>query len=164
MFAFIVLYFFPCWKYFRLSGLFFADISDNKSNQEPLNTHHKYEVSEINNHNEVIEILLQNHADINIKNNRRETALSLAVISGKKDIVATLLRNGAYANIKKRDGFTPLLEAVWRGYKDIAKILLENGAKINAKGCCHDWTELISAIDRHNIKPDKELRASFKIQ
>ena len=32
MFSFIVLYFFPCWKYFRLSGLFFADISDNKSN------------------------------------------------------------------------------------------------------------------------------------
>ncbi len=53
--------------------------------------------------NEVVELLLSNHPDINARDSKGNTALMIAIYMGKIDVVLTLLENGADLTISNQD-------------------------------------------------------------
>ncbi|RCI15173.1 hypothetical protein L249_6880 [Ophiocordyceps polyrhachis-furcata BCC 54312] len=72
----------------------------------------------------VVELLLENGADINARNSEGETALSLAAYHGHTSIAKLLLKKGAAASTKQNNGNTALMEAVKRGHLDLVRLLL----------------------------------------
>jgi ankyrin repeat protein len=59
-------------------------------------------------HNNGVKLLLMYQADPNVKNNKKETPLHLAICQGNYKIALDLLKGGADANIQNQDGRTPL--------------------------------------------------------
>lgn len=84
-------------------------------------------------HVDIVDYLLSNQADPNIKNKDGETPLHLAAQEGHDKIVRSLLSNQADQNIKNKDGETPLLWAAQEGYDYIVCSLLSNQADPNIK-------------------------------
>ena len=109
----------------------------------------------------IIEILLEAGSDINIKNDRKNTALILACNMGHIRTVKMLLAPpesskmmGADVNIQGEDGDTALLSAA--GRKDIVGLLLEFGADINIQDKNND-TALLLAVYRRDTETVKML-------
>ena len=88
---------------------------------------------------EIVDILLENNADVNAKDNNGWTALILAAENGHKDIVIILLQNNANVNARSDSDVTALLAAVKNDYKPIVEILLHNRANINVKAKMFRW-------------------------
>ena len=84
-------------------------------------------------HTEIVKLLLDNGADLNIKGNYGYTALMIAVREGNTEIVKLLLDNGADLNIKGNYGYTALMIAVREGNTEIVKLLLDNKADISGE-------------------------------
>ena len=82
---------------------------------------------------DLVELLLDNHADPNIKENGGWTPIHLAALSGDQDIVEMLLEHGVDLNIKDNGGKTPLHLAVVRNNQVIVDMLLEHGVDLNIK-------------------------------
>ena len=82
---------------------------------------------------EVVELIIEKGAKLNINDTYGETALMCAARDGHTEIVKLLLDNGADINIKSRYGRTALIMAVRGGYKEIVKLLLDNKADLNIK-------------------------------
>ena len=82
---------------------------------------------------EIVELLLESNADVNLKENDGSTALMVAALFGYKEIVELLLQNNAIVNAKKTDGSTALIFAAREGHKEIVEILLQENANVNAK-------------------------------
>lgn len=80
---------------------------------------------------EIVEALIENGADINIKGYFGYTALHEACRKNNIDIVNILIKNGADVNIKSgRYGFMPLYLACENNYEEIIDILIKNGANL----------------------------------
>ncbi len=80
---------------------------------------------------EIVEALIENGADINIKGHFGYTALHEACRKNNIDIVNILIKNGADVNIKsERYGFMPLYLACENNYEEIIDILIKNGANL----------------------------------
>ena len=80
---------------------------------------------------EIVEALIENGADINIKGHFGYTALHEACRKNNIDIVNILIKNGADVNIKSgRYGFMPLYLACENNYEEIIDILIKNGANL----------------------------------
>lgn len=89
----------------------------------------------------VLQALIEHHANTEATNNMNETALTLAAMNGNANAVKVLL--DAHANIDAR-GFgachlenadykqTALMDAVCNGHADVVKILLDHGASATA--------------------------------
>ena len=78
----------------------------------------------------MIKLLTENKVDINVKNDKGNTALHLAI--GNKEKVKVLLDRKAKLEIKNKMGDTALHLAAGRGSEEIVKLLLENGADANS--------------------------------
>ena len=62
-----------------------------------------------NNNVKIVELLLNNHANINIQSQYGDTAFSWACYNGNLDIAELLLKNDASVNAKGKSGNTPLI-------------------------------------------------------
>lgn len=82
-------------------------------------------------------LLLDNNADINVRDVMEATPLHVAVIEDKMEIVRILITHGANLDATSKYLSTPLSNAADSGQIAIVKLLLENGADVNAKG--KDW-------------------------
>ena len=96
---------------------------------------------------EVVKLLLEAGADINVKNDRDQTALHVPLDirnsdyqksrGGRyrlsKDTIKMLLDKGADVNLKDKDGRTPLHLAAESADGDIVKLLLDKGARVSEK-------------------------------
>ena len=80
-----------------------------------------------------IEVLIQQGADVNIKNKDGNTALIIASEKGSLDLVNMLLENGADVQQKDGRGWTALMWASSCRNKEIVEMLISKGADINAK-------------------------------
>ncbi|PWF94104.1 ankyrin repeat domain-containing protein [Spiroplasma poulsonii] len=95
----------------------------------------------LNNHIDIVKLLIENGAEINFGvttwvnyvKNANSTPLILASQNGHTEIVKLLIENGAEINHKNQFGNTPLILASQNGHTEIVKLLIENGAKINHK-------------------------------
>ena len=77
--------------------------------------------------------LLQNGANIDVKNYANRTFLHIAAREGKIEIVKFLVENGAVVDEKDIAGGTPFRLATSRYHFDVASLLLESGANIDTK-------------------------------
>jgi len=87
----------------------------------------------------VVNVLLEEGAELALKNPMGETALHVAVTAGNRDVVRSLLQNGADVNAKMEVNLTPLHLAAHFGQLEVAKLLLDEGAEVNARGCFLGW-------------------------
>jgi len=81
---------------------------------------------------DIVTVLLDAGADVNLKDDFGRTALIFAIQNGSQtSIVKALLDKGANPNATLNDGRTPLMFAI--DAPEIVKALVEKGADVNAK-------------------------------
>lgn len=88
------------------------------------------------------------------RNEKGETPVHIACMSGNLNQVRRLLDQGHAVNIRDNAGWMPLHEAANYGHSDIVKLLIERGASINDKGgkMCDGVTALHDACGNGNLE------------
>jgi ankyrin repeat protein len=86
-----------------------------------------------NNQNEMLRLMLENGADINLEEEKGGFLHYAFRENAKIDIIETLLSAGADLRIRDKDGNTALHTAAYYGRRDIVEALLDRGAAINSK-------------------------------
>jgi ankyrin repeat protein len=91
----------------------------------------------VNDHKEVVELLLANKADVNARDNQGHgaTVLQMAALYGRLDIVKLLLAHHVDVNARDNDnppGGTALHFAAQNGYAEIVQLLVASKADVNA--------------------------------
>uniref|UniRef100_T1JXK5 Ion transport domain-containing protein n=1 Tax=Tetranychus urticae TaxID=32264 RepID=T1JXK5_TETUR len=82
---------------------------------------------------EIIEILLQQNARVDVFDDRGRAGLHLAAELGRLDVVDILLANNAFVNVRNKTGMTPLHLAAKMGYNEMVKHLVSKyGAHLDA--------------------------------
>jgi len=84
-------------------------------------------------HRDVVELLLDEGADVNAKSYKNRTPLYGASANGHRDIAQLLLDKGAEVDARSVEGATPLYIASQQGHSEIVRILLNMDADVNAK-------------------------------
>ena len=106
---------------------------------------------------DTVKLLLENGADVNLKNDNKATPLLMAArisnIDSSYDTVKLLLEYGADVNLKNIDGWTALMMSARYSNTDstfnTVKLLLEYGADINLKNN-EGWTTVMLAARYSN--------------
>ncbi|CAM9571834.1 unnamed protein product [Lampetra fluviatilis] len=82
---------------------------------------------------EVVNLLLENHARVDVFDEHGKAALHLAAESGRAGVAGELLRRGAFANAKSKLGHTPLHAAAGAGHAALVLLLARtHGAAVDA--------------------------------
>lgn len=82
---------------------------------------------------DIVEILLENEAEVDVKDNNFKTPLYIASQLGLIDIVNILLKNGANPNIFRDScGSTPVFIAAQNGHSAVLTLLLNHGGNPNS--------------------------------
>lgn len=81
---------------------------------------------------EVVQLLLEHGAEVNLRDRSGDNALILASFHGSVHTVQTLLDNGADINAENKRGFTALVRAAQGSHPEILQRLLDRGASINS--------------------------------
>ena len=100
---------------------------------------------------EVVKLLLEKGANVNVQDIHGRTPLYWAAQNGYTEIVKLLLEKGADVNARDNDGNTPLHWAVGACDLEIVKLLLEKGANENHQDN-NSITPLHSAVKTGNIE------------
>jgi len=80
------------------------------------------------NHLEVVKILLQNHASVNVRAAAGHTPLHKAAMNGNLEIAKLLLEGGADVTARNDEGKTPLQCAAEKGHEEVWALLRQPGA------------------------------------
>lgn len=85
-------------------------------------------------HSEIVQLLVDNNADVHILGPNLHTALHGATLSGHLECIKILCTTSAILNsLADSDGSTPLHFASFKGYQDIVQYLVDSGAPILKK-------------------------------
>lgn len=84
-------------------------------------------------HKEIVDLLIENGADVNLISGDYGSALAAAALSGYKNIVNILIEHGADVNLLLPSGNygSALAAAAWGEDKEIVDLLIEEGADLN---------------------------------
>ncbi|XP_078334832.1 uncharacterized protein LOC111105370 [Crassostrea virginica] len=82
---------------------------------------------------EVIRLLLERHADVNMKDSTNRTALHYATLANRPDVVHLCIEHGADVNLQTSSGKTALMYAVQEKNLPIVITLLNAGADVTLK-------------------------------
>jgi ankyrin repeat protein len=93
---------------------------------------------------EVVQLLLDRGADVNLTSTYGDTPLVEAAKQGRKEVVQLLLDRGADVNLTPKYGDTPLVGAAKQGRKEVVQLLLDRGANMNLTSTFGD-TPLVEA-------------------
>ncbi len=80
---------------------------------------------------ELVSLLLQSGADVNVQDAKGRSALMSASKSGHPEVFSVLLQSGANVNKQNREGESSLMFASRNGHREIVSILLQSGANVN---------------------------------
>ncbi len=83
---------------------------------------------------EIVKILVDAGADVNLKNKAGIPLLVAAITRGDMEIVNLLISHGADVNAKDSSGTTILISAAFTGNDELVNTLVEKGAEVNAVG------------------------------
>ncbi len=83
-------------------------------------------------HRQIVELLLQEGADINAKSGFKRTPLHFAASSGHDEIVRLFIEKGAELNENDSFILTPIFQAAYNGHQNIVEMLLSNGINLSA--------------------------------
>jgi len=122
---------------------------------------------------DMVKLLLQYKADVNLQDHKGKTALTVAVTTHNIDIAKELLHNNADANltftvelinlkgsvVRCLKGITPLIATCYFGYLEMAKVLLGHGADPNIKSEMDSpaYSEIFMATERKRRKEYSEI-------
>ncbi|GFT32070.1 tonsoku-like protein [Nephila pilipes] len=146
----------------KMNSSAFEDLSDDEAEEEtqdPFDDIHLSELSDLSDTDS------ENEGAINVRSKRRlrkpslkvnekgETPLHQACISGNLTVVKRLVENGHPVNTRDFCGWTPLHEACNYGFYDIVEYLLDKGAAVNDRGGpkCEGITPLHDAASLGHI-------------
>ena len=93
----------------------------------------------------VTQLLLNNNAYVDARNNNGETPLHLCVRNGRVDVLKSLLENGASTDVVNRAGQTPLHIAAKNGSMQMLELLLEHSADLTVVDNTGRWPLHIAA-------------------
>ena len=113
-------------------------------------------------HKDALQMLLNNGANVNIVDNKKNTALHYAASRGHCSVIEELLGSKANVNVKGSLGKTPLHWTAVNGHKDAMKMLLNNGADVISKDD-KNQTVLHFAVDGGHCDVIEELLKSKAI-
>jgi ankyrin repeat protein len=99
-------------------------------------------------HVEIVKILIDHGADVNLKGEAWCGPLHAAALGGHVEVVKLLLHHGADVNIFSHN--KPLHYAAMNGHIEVAQILIAHGADINAKGT-DEYTPLGTAVSNLQV-------------
>ena len=114
-------------------------------------------------HKGIVELLITEGVDVNMKNSGCENLYS-AVAEGHKEIIGLLIAAGVDVNCKDDDGMTPLHSAAQFASKEIVELLITKGADVNAKSddgstpLDYAEHETIALLRKHGGKTGEELK------
>jgi ankyrin repeat protein len=116
--------------------------------------------------------VLEQGANVDMKDELGNTALHMAAAAGHTPIVKKLLENNANVNIQNNQGNTPLHQATWRNHPEIVKMLLNAGARVDVRNqegkLPTDWAttpELRAIFGIKEEKPvDEEAQAGGELE
>ena len=80
---------------------------------------------------DVIRNLLNNEADVHVRDQKGLTPLHLAAAKGQTEVVDLLISHQAEVDIQTFNGVTPLHFAAGHGYKEIIELLISHRAKVD---------------------------------
>ncbi len=83
---------------------------------------------------EIIELLIENGADLDILGSGSKTILHKVIRNGNLKTAELLLNSGANIEARSGQGNTPLWTAAWHGDVDAVRLLISLGANIHARG------------------------------
>ena len=98
----------------------------------------------------IVKNLVEQGANVNLKDYSNKTALHHAVEAKSLEIVKYLVEHGADVNCKTKRSATALHFAVGTGSLEMVKYLVENGAKVTTKQSCGATTVLYWACKEGN--------------
>ena len=84
-----------------------------------------------NGNREMVQVLLRGGAELNSRNEAKQTVLMMLGEECTSDIVWDLIHAGAKVNLKDEDGDTPLIEAAMVNNVGVLNVLLHAGAKVD---------------------------------
>ncbi|WP_374699004.1 ankyrin repeat domain-containing protein [Wolbachia endosymbiont (group B) of Limnophora tigrina] len=99
----------------------------------------------------VTKLLLEEGADIDIKDQNENTLLHLAASNGHTDIVKLLMEKGSDLSVVNKEGNTSLHLAASNGHTDIVKLLMEKGSDLSSMNKDGD-TPLSTAFYNNHTK------------
>ncbi len=79
-------------------------------------------------HREVVELLLNEGADVNTQDDAGYSPVHIAAFRGNKEMLEFLIKKGANLNRKNEMGVTALHDMAMQGQKEIVALLIDNGA------------------------------------
>jgi hypothetical protein len=88
-------------------------------------------VAAMNGYRDLVELLIQNGAEVNALDGRRHASLHMAAQEGHVDVAKLLIQNGAYLDIEDFNKSGSLHYAAFHGQIDVAKLLIHHGASVN---------------------------------
>lgn len=101
---------------------------------------------------EVVNVLVQRGADVNVKDKKGYTALFHATEAMYYDVALVIMNQPSLdANARGLNGSTALINYVWRDRKDAVEKLLERGADVNAQDADGD-TALHGVAENGNLE------------
>ena len=99
---------------------------------------------------EMVRVLAENGAKLDIKCNSDEMLVEMAVRKREVEIVRVLAENGANLDVRDKSDYPVLQLAIWGSDVEMVRVLVENGADIMAKN--RDGNNMIDEANR--IKND----------
>lgn len=81
---------------------------------------------------QVVKLLIQWGADIDVASDEGKTPLHSAAESGNTEAIRLLIKSGANLNVLDKDEETPLCKAIRNDHVEAVKLLLDSGANVNA--------------------------------
>ena len=91
-----------------------------------------------NGHDQIVGELIRAGADVNGKDNGKQTALHKASWCGHSSVIKTLAEAGANPNVQDVGRVTPLMEAAYWGYANVVVELIRAGADVSVVSS-HEW-------------------------
>lgn len=88
-------------------------------------------------YHEIVQLLLDLGADVNIRGESRQSPLEFAAESGNIDIVRLLLDHGADIEASRSKAGNSLWSAATNGHVDVVRLLLDKGADVDCQGKDH---------------------------
>ncbi|KAL9047800.1 MAG: hypothetical protein Q9206_006461 [Seirophora lacunosa] len=107
---------------------------------------------------DMIELLLERGAAIDLQLSNGRSALYCAVAFDNTEAAGILLMRGADVELAKETGFTPLHNATRRNYTSTLQLLLSAGANINARS--NDGTSALKLAIDYGCRESEELLRS----
>ena len=100
---------------------------------------------------EVVRVLLEHSADVNVRDISKWTPLRHALDEGHVKVARVLIRNGADLGAQGVDDWMPLHWASRHGQVELVQVLLEHGAIMDAKDL-YGWIPWRRALDEGHLE------------